>query len=119
MSGRILAHSNLIEVRQGDSFSIYLQIKKSHKNIDMRGSMVTMQVRDDTDHILLNKSATEIDASIGKMLLRLTPDDTNINVGEYKVDIELTLPDGSVHTIFPAEINKVGIFRITEQVTRQ
>ena len=35
MSGRIVAHSNLIEVRQGDSFNIIVQIKKSHPNKDV------------------------------------------------------------------------------------
>ena len=118
MSGRILARSNLIEVRQGDSFSIRLHIKKSHQNLDLSSSKLNMQVRDNEDNIVINKQADAIDIKSGKMIFILTPEDTNVPVGDYKVDIELSLPDGSINTIFPADVNKIGIFRITEQVTR-
>ena len=39
-------------------------------------------------------------------------------VGNYKTDIQLELPDGGVNTIFPADVNKIGVFRITPQVTK-
>ncbi|MBQ9732068.1 MAG: hypothetical protein IJV97_03160 [Alphaproteobacteria bacterium] len=118
MSGRIVAHSNLIEVRQGDSFNIIVQIKKSHHDFDMQGSSLRMQVRDYEDNLLIDKTALNAETDTGKMVFILTPQDTNIPVGDYKVDIELVLPDGAINTIFPTNINKIGVFRITEQVTR-
>lgn len=38
MTGRILQNSNVIEVRQGDSFTIRLQLKKACKDMDLTGS---------------------------------------------------------------------------------
>lgn len=118
MTGRILQNSNVIEVRQGDSFTIRLQFKKACKDMDLTGSKVTMQVRDEAGSIIMDKLATEVDLAAGKVALILTPDDTDVPVGEYKADIQLYMPDGSINTIFPADVNKVGIFRVTEQVTR-
>ncbi|MBE6452991.1 MAG: DUF2479 domain-containing protein [Alphaproteobacteria bacterium] len=118
MSGRIIAQTNLIEVRQGDSFTINIQIKKGHKPLDLNGSKLMMQVRDTDDTVMISKVADFIDSEQGKMSLILTSTDTDVSVGDYKVDIQLILPDNSIHTIFPSDVNKIGIFRITEQVTR-
>ena len=118
MTGRIIPHANVIEIRQGDSFTIQIQIKKSHRNINLSGSSLTMQARDDNGKTVLDKLAAEVDAVNGKFAFVLTPSDTNIQIGEYYTDIELSTPDGSVNTIFPSDVNKVGILRITEQVTR-
>lgn len=118
MSGRILVGGKVIEVRQGDSFSIIIQLHRRHNAIDFSNMQISMQVKDDNNKIVINKLATVIDSSDGKFALLLTPQDTEIPVGEYKTDIQLTLPDGSVHTFFPADINTTAIFRITEQVTR-
>jgi len=43
---------------------------------------------------------------------------TKINVGDYNTDIQVTLQDGSVNTIFPSNVNQIGVFRVTEQVTK-
>lgn len=118
MTGRILQNSNVIEVRQGDSFTIRLQFKKGCDAIDLTGSKVTMQVRNDAGDVLLSKLAAEVNIVIGKFALVLTPSDTSIAVGDYNTDIQIQMSDGSVHTIFPADVNRVGVFRITEQVTR-
>ena len=37
--------------------------------------------------------------------------------GVYKTDIQLPLKNGDVHTVFPQEINQVGAFIVTEEVT--
>lgn len=118
MTGRILQNSNVIEVRQGDSFVITLNIKKGCDDIDLTGSKINMQVRKmDDNQLMFDKLATEIDLKAGRVAIILTPDDTKIDVGEYKTDIQLSTPDGLVNTIFPADVNRVGIFRVTEQVT--
>ena len=118
MTGRILQNSNVIEVRQGDSFTIRLQFRKGGNVIDLTDSRITMQVRDEAGDVLLDKLATEVDLANGKVALILTPSDTSIAVGDYDTDIQIQMPDGSINTIFPADVNKVGVFRVTEQVTR-
>ena len=118
MTGRIVQNSNVIEVRQGDSFTIKINIHKGDYDFDLSGSKVNMQVRKMDDNTLkFDKLATEIDIQKGLVALLLTPADTNIDVGEYKTDIQLTTPDGQINTIFPSDVNKIGIFRVTEQVT--
>ena len=118
MTGRILQNSNVIEVRQGDSFTIRLQFKKGGNPIDLTGSIITMQVRKSDDTIVINKFAEAVDVSVGKFVISLTPYETDVPVGDYDTDIQIQMPDGSINTIFPADVNKVGVFRVTEQVTR-
>ena len=120
MSGRILQNSNVIGVRQGDSFTITLNIKKNCQDVDLTGAKLNMQVRKmDDNQLMFDVLGTEIDLQAGRIALILTPSDTNIEVGEYKTDIQLSTSDGMVNTIFPADVNKVGIFRVTEQVTHE
>lgn len=115
MTGRIT--NNLIEVRQGDSFTIRFQFRDRCKPIDMSGSKVTMQVRDEFGKVLISKLATEVDLAHGKFALMLTPLDTSIEVGDYNTDIQIEMPDGRINTFFPSDVRKTGIFRVTEQVT--
>lgn len=118
MTGRILQNGNVIEVRQGDSFTIKINIHKGEGDFDLTGSEVTMEVRKmDDNELKFSKLATEIDIQKGLVALILTPADTSIEVGEYKTDIQLSTPDGQINTIFPSDVNKIGIFRVTEQVT--
>ena len=120
MTGRILPNANVIEVRQGDSFTIAMLIKKGCKDVDLSGSEIKMQVRRmDDNQLMFELLGTSIDLQAGRIALILTPEMTNIEVGEYKTDIQLSTPDGMVNTIFPADVNKVGIFRVTEQVTNE
>jgi len=116
MSG--LIQNNLITIRQGDSFVINISLKEDCKPVDLTGASVLMQVRDEDGNLKFSKSGTQVDVLDGKMAILLTPDETNIDVGDYVTDIELTFADGSVHTIFPSNPNQIAILRITEQVTK-
>lgn len=116
MSGTV--QNNLITVRQGDSFAINLELKEGSKPVDLTGATLLMQVRDVEGNIKFSLSGTSVDASQGKMALLLTPQETSIDVGDYVTDIQLTLSSGQVNTIWPANVNQIGVFRITEQVTR-
>lgn len=119
MTGRILQNGNVIEVRQGDSFTIRINITKNNSRIDFAGAKINMQVRGFTDNTLkYDLLATNIDIAKGQFALIMTPAHTSLPIGDYKTDIQLTTNDGSINTIFPADVNKVGILRITEQVTR-
>jgi hypothetical protein len=115
MSGRIV--NNLIEVRQGDSFAINFEIKKKCKPVDLTGATLLMQVRDSNNNLVFAVSGTDVDIKNGKMALLLTPTQTSAQVGDYNIDIQLTTADGSVNTIFPANVNQIATFRVTEQVT--
>lgn len=119
MTGRIIQNSNIIEVRQGDSFTIRLRFAKKCDAMDLAGATIKMQVRSmDNDSLLWSVTAQPIEAEKGIFALCLTPTETNIEPGDYKTDIQLELPDGSVHTFFPDNVNKLGVFRLTEQVTK-
>ena len=116
MTGRIV--NNLIEVRQGDSLAINFAIKTGCcKPVNLTGSTTLMQVRDDSNNLIFSVTGTLVDALNGKVAIILTPTQTSAPVGEYKTDIQVTLADGSVNTIFPANVNQIATFRITEQVT--
>ena len=116
MTGRI--SNNLIEVRQGDSFTMDFEIKRGCKPVDLTGASLVMQVKDEGGNVIFTANGVEVDAVNGKIAIVLTPTETSKPVGEYKTDIQLTTADGSVNTIFPADIHQIATFVITEQVTR-
>ena len=115
MSGRVI--NNLIEIRQGDSFAMNFQIKNKCQPADLTGAVMTMQVRDKNNNLMFTLTGTDVDVKNGKMALLFTPTQTSIPVGDYNTDIQITTADGNVNTIFPADVNQIGTFRITEQVT--
>jgi len=116
MAGKIMP--NLIEVRQGDSFAIYINAKNCCKSVDLTGASLLMQVRrKDNRSLVFAVEGVGVDRANGKMALMLTPNETNADVGDYICDIQLTLSTGEVHTVYPSDVNKIATFRITEQVT--
>jgi len=116
MTGQI--NGNTITVRQGDSLGIYINASEDCKPVDLTGASLLMQVREqDSGNLMFSLQGVSVDIAKGKMALLLTPMHTSIPVGNYVTDIQLTLADGSVNTIYPANVNQVAIFRITPQVT--
>lgn len=116
MVGKI--YNNIIEVRQGDSFTLNLEINDKCQPMNLVGAAVLMQVRDkDSGILIFEVSGTPVDAAHGKIALLLTPIETENEVGDYVCDIQITTAGGEVHTIYPADVNKIATFRITGQVT--
>lgn len=117
MSGTV--QNNIITVRQGDSFALNVEIKNGCKPVNLTGATLLMQVRQkDSGNFVFDVNGTAVDVVNGKMALIITHDITTaVPVGDYACDIQLTGADGNVDTIFPADVNKVGTFRITPQVT--
>ena len=70
MTGRII--NNLIEVRQGDSYPINIQIKQGGKPVNLTGATLLMQVRDSENHLMFSLRGTAIDAAHGKITLLIT-----------------------------------------------
>lgn len=117
MSGRITP--TMIEVRQGDSFALNLAVNNKCKPMNLTGASVLMQVREkDSGNLLFEVSGTPVDVENGKIALLITPEMTApAALGDYVTDIQVTTAGGDVHTIYPADVNKVATFRITGQVT--
>ncbi len=115
MAGVILP--NMIIVRKGDSFDIVLQFRTNDKPLDLTDCIVKMTVRNGEDKVLFTKSGEIFEPASGKVRLKLLPADTNITPADYKTDIQIKLKTGDVHTVYPGDVNKVAVFRITQEVT--
>ncbi len=117
MTGRMI--KNLIEVRQGDSFVVVVHLLQNGTDVDLSDSIGCMQVRDSDGLLIWEIEAAMISAEEGRILFEITPEKSSIDVGDYQCDIQLKMSDGSVNTIFPANVNQIGILRITKQITRE
>lgn len=106
-----------ITIRQGDSFPLKLYFKDEHGPKDITGSTVLMQVRNSNNVLVISKEGVIENAEQGEVLLSLEPNDTNIELGDYVTDIQITDKNGNVNTIYPQNVNSVAFFRITAQVT--
>ncbi len=112
MTSKITATN--ITVTQGDTLPILLTF-----NQDITRAVIAMQVRDENNQIVINKTVTEhLKPTTGETLLTLTPQDTSIPVGTYQTDMEITFPDGSNYTFYPPHIGKPACFHVTEQITQ-
>lgn len=110
---------NKIIVRKGDSFDVVMQFKHGDvQPMDLSQCTLKMSVRHETGELMFTKEGEIIEVSVGKARIKLLPTDTNIEPGVYKTDIQLTLKNGDVHTVFPKEISQVGTFIVTEEVTQ-
>ena len=109
--------NNIITVRQGDSFALNFELREKCKPVNLTGATMLMQVRDENDNLKFSLAGTPVDVVNGKMALLFTPVQTSLPVGDYNTDIQVTLSDGSVNTIWPANVNQIGVFRVTEQVS--
>ena len=76
-----------------------------------------MQVRDEQNEKMFELTGNVVDEKGGKVVLCVTPQESSIEVGDYKCDIQLETAEGSINTIFPLNVNQIGVFRITPQVT--
>jgi len=110
---------NKIIVRKGDSFDIVLQFKHGDMQpMDLSQCALKMSVRDRDNELMFTKDGEIIEVLAGKARLKLKPSDTDMVPGIYKTDIQLTLKNGDVHTVFPQDIHQVGAFIVTEEVTQ-
>ena len=115
MSG--ILNSRGITVRKGDSFTIVLRFKTEQGLLDISNAKIKMDVKDMDNKLLFSKAGQITDALNGLAGIELTPQDTNLEEGDYKTDSQITYANGQVHTIFPQDINKVAYFKVTGQVT--
>lgn len=105
-----------IAVTQGDTLYIPLQF---HHNIT--GATVRIQVRNaDTDELMIDKSVTDhLSPVTGETLLKLDTADTQIPIGVYNMDMEISFLSGDKITFFPPQVGTIGRFQVTKQVTKE
>ena len=96
-----------IEIYRGDSKTIDISVVDATGSaVDITGAsaIFTARERENDSSYIIQKSLTITDAANGEMQLALTPTETTINVKSYPADIQLTLSDGSVHTIWKSTL---------------
>lgn len=108
--------SFMITVRKGDSFDMVFQMKADGRPMDLTGCEVRMNVKDG-NILKFSKSGEMFEPTQGKFRIKLNPSDTNIAVGEYKTDVQIKLKNGDIHTIYPEDVNRVAVFKVTADVT--
>lgn len=108
--------SFMITVRKGDSFDIVFQMKADGKPMDLTDCEVKMNVKDG-DFLKFSKKGEMFEPENGKFRIKLTPAETSIDVGEYKTDVQIKLKNGDIHTIYPEDVNRVAVFKVTADVT--
>lgn len=106
-----------ITVRKGDSFNIILQFRHSEIPMDLSDCIIKLGVKNQAGKIMFEKQAEIIDVASGKARIVITPNESSIDAGEYRSDIQITFKNGEVHTVYPQDINKLAYFKITEEVT--
>lgn len=114
MSGGIIEQANIIEVRQGDSFDLFIHLQKNSQNINLSNSVVSLTVYNSIGYgVLLKKDAVGVDLKNGKVCIEIHPDDTEKMLdGDYPCTIKVHLENGRVHTFFPQGLSRRGIFRV-------
>jgi hypothetical protein len=107
-----------IAVTQGDSFILPI----TFTGLNISGAFIRMQVRtkDEKASLLIDECVSNhLNPKEGKTCIRLKPEQTNIPVGVYETDIELTMPNGDKKTFYPAKVGTVAQFRVTKQITKE
>ena len=121
----LLQEKNLWKYLKNTESNLYLTIEENawlseHGTIRVGyqdGYLAFCAKDKDSGDLMFEVSGTPVDVEHGKMMLYVTPAYSSIPVGDYITDIQITTADGHVNTIFPPNVNQVGTFRITQQVT--
>jgi|GEM_PF-2141923 len=107
--------NNGIFIKQGNTASFDLKF-----NIDITGSTIYFTAKKELkDKIpLISKLIiNHLDPVNGLTTIDLAKEDTNCRTGKYLFDIQLALPDGQVHTVFPKGARQMGELIITPTIT--
>ena len=97
-----------IEIYKGDYLTVDITVVDANNNpVDLTGAsaVFTARTRENSTEYIIQKSLTITDPTAGKMRLELTSTETDQIPMRYPADIELTLSDGTVKTVWKAAIN--------------
>ncbi len=109
---------NSILVRRGDSFDISMQFKdKQGEALDISGASVVMAVQNGSGVFLYKIAGEIVDAAQGKVRLKITPQHSTMEPGDYAANIQVVFRNGDVHTIFPQDITANALFKIGKEVS--
>lgn len=108
---------NGILVRRGDSFDILLQFKdKKGGPLDISGASLAMTVQDGHGVFLYKIAGEIIDTAAGQASIKIMPQHSKMDPGDYAANIEVVFRNGDVHTVFPQNMTANALFRISEEV---
>lgn len=96
-----------IEVYKGDYLTIDITVLDANKNpVDLMGAtaIFTARTRENSSAYVIQKELTITNPTEGEMRLELTSAETNQTPMSYPADIELTLSDGTVKTIWKSTL---------------
>lgn len=104
----VLSGSNRkdLEVFRGDFFTVDVTVLNvDNTPVDLTGASAVFTVRPSvmSEEIILQKDLEVVDALGGQMRLSLIDTDTDCHPGRYPADIQLTLADGTIKTIWRAD----------------
>ena len=116
-----IMNQNGIIIRRGDTFDILIHFKNKHGgDLNLEGCTIKMAVKEPKESKpIFTVNAEIISEEEGKARIKLTSKHTRLPLKDYATDIQLTLKNGDIHTVYPQNINQVGVFRITEDVTEE
>ena len=106
-----------ISITKGDTYNFTVTVKDSNGVIfDLTGYNMVLTVKDDISvadsAAVITSMATIASPTSGIGAFTLTPSDTDVTVGSYSYDIQISDGANNVYTII-----KKDIFNITDQVT--
>lgn len=102
MTGRII--NNLIEVRQGDSYPINIEVKQGGKPVYLTGATMTMQVRDSNNSVVFTLNGTAVSRTTYANLFAVI----GISYGTGDGINTFNLPDFRDRTVFMRNDKAVG-----------
>lgn len=109
---------NSILVRRGDSFDILMQFKdKKGKPLDIGGASVALTVQNSSGVFLYKIAGEIIDAAAGQARIKILPQHSKTEPGDYAANIEIVFRNGDVHTVFPQDMTANALFRISAEVS--
>jgi hypothetical protein len=109
-------------IRRGDSAAIDLVFYDDDENgikTDITGVQIYFTIRVPTDGEIVLQKITSLheDPINGISNIELSYIDTDLEPRTYSYDIQIIMPDGQVHTIFPLDPNITGKFFVKKGVT--
>ena len=114
MSGMMT--ENGILVRQGDSFDITMHFKKKDgSDMDISNAQIILSVKDGSGSAVFLIEGDVTNGAQGKAVIKITPAYSAIEVGEYEANIKVIFANGDVHTIFPQDLSRNAMFKISER----
>ena len=108
------ANSNKIETPRGTSLKFSAPAPDGYERNENDIARFGVKRTENSNDFEIEKEITEYDAETNCYIVRLTPEDTNIETGRYWYDVGLQTADGSYYMLV-----KANRFNITSAITKK